>query len=408
MSCCCKKGVKHVLVVNSGSSSLKFTLFDMAEKAILAKGLVERIGADNANLVYSRTDDAKTEEAVEAKNHTQALTLVTKKLVDPAVGVLPSLSEVDAIGHRILHGGEIFKESALIDDTVLAKLDTLVPLGPLHMPANIGGVRACQEIFPGVPNVGVFDTAFHQTMPDYVSHYGISEEYYRKYGFRKYGFHGTSHRFVTRATAEYLGKKPEDTTIITCHLGNGSSIAAIKNGKVFDTSMGLTPLAGLVMGTRSGDLDPAVVLELIRHGMTADEVDTLLNKKSGMWAMGGIQSGDMRDLEGAAAAGNADAERALEMWAHRIALFVGGYFAVLGGADAIVFTGGIGENSTASRARVMKRIAALGSVLDPEANKGRGGPRLISTADSKVKAIVISTDEELMIAQDTVQLVSDR
>ena len=406
MSPCCKKAAKYVLVVNSGSSSLKFTLFDMAENAVLAKGIVERIGAGNANLVYTRTGDPKTEEAVEAANHTQALLLVTKKLVDPAIGVLKDLSDVDAIGHRILHGGEIFKESAVIDADALAKLDALVPLGPLHMPANIGGIRACQEIFPGVPNVGVFDTAFHQTMPDYVSHYGISEEYYRKYGFRKYGFHGTSHRFVTRAAAEYLGKKPEEVSLVTCHLGNGSSIAAIKNGKVFDTSMGLTPLAGLVMGTRSGDLDPAVVLELIRHGMSADEVDTLLNKKSGMWAIGGIQSGDMRDLEGAAASGNAEAERALEMWAHRIALYVGGYFTVLGGVDAIVFTGGIGENSCNSRARVMKRLAALGTVLDPEANKERGGPRFISTPDCALKAIVISTDEELMIAQDTVQLVA--
>ena len=405
MSCsCCKKAVRHVLVVNSGSSSLKFTLFDMAEKAILAKGLVERIGADNANLVYARTGDPKREEAVEARDHAQALTLVTKKLVDPEVGVLKSLADVDAIGHRILHGGEIFKESALIDDEALAKLDALVPLGPLHMPANIGGIRACQEIFPGVPNVGVFDTAFHQTMPDYVSHYAISEDYYKKYGFRKYGFHGTSHRFVTRAAAEFLGKKPEETTIITCHLGNGSSLAAIKNGKVLDTTMGLTPLAGVIMGTRCGDIDAAVVLELIRHGMSADEVDTLLNKKSGMWAIGGVHSGDMRDLEAAAAAGNADSERALEAWAYRIALFIGGYYTVLGGADAIIFTGGIGENSCASRARVLKRLTALGVRLDEEANARRGGPNVITTADSTLKAVVIPTDEELMIAQDTAAL----
>ncbi len=397
--------VKHVLVVNSGSSSLKFTLFDMQAKSILAKGLVERIGMPNANLVYARTGSPKAEELVKADNHSQALGLVTKKLIDPEVGVLKSLSEVDAIGHRVLHGGEIFKESTLVTPDVLAKLDTLVPLGPLHMPANIGGVRACESIFPGVPNVAVFDTAFHQTMPDYVSRYAISEEFYKKYGFRKYGFHGTSHRFVTLATAEFLGKRPEETTIITCHLGNGSSCAAIKNGKVFDTTMGLTPLAGVVMGTRSGDLDPAVVLELLRHGMSVDEVDTLLNKKSGLYAVGGIQSGDMRDMCEHAAKGEPAAEMALEMWAHRIALFVGGYFAVLGGADAIVFTGGIGENSVDSRARVMKRLAALGCVLDPEANKGRGGPRVISTPDSKVKALVISTDEELMIAQDTAAIV---
>ena len=404
MSCSCKKAVRHVLVVNSGSSSLKFTLFDMAEKTILAKGLVERIGADNANLVYARTGDEKREEAVEARDHAQALTLVTKKLVDPEVGVLKSLAEVDAIGHRVLHGGEVFKESALIDDEALAKLDALVPLGPLHMPPNIGGIRACREIFPGVPNVGVFDTAFHQTMPDYVSHYAISEDYYRKYGFRKYGFHGTSHRFVTRAAAEFLGKKPEETTIITCHLGNGSSLAAIKDGKVLDTTMGLTPLAGVIMGTRCGDIDAAVVLELIRHGMSADEVDTLLNKKSGMWAIGGVHSGDMRDLEAAAAAGNPDSERALEAWAYRIALFIGGYYTVLGGVDAIVFTGGIGENSCGSRARVLRRLGALGVTLDAEANARRGGPNVISGADSKLKVVVIPTDEELMIAQDTAAL----
>ena len=401
MSSCCSKAVRHVLVVNSGSSSLKFTLFDMERDAILAKGLVERIGADNANLVYARTGADKREEAVEARDHAQALTLVTKKLVDPEVGVLKSLSEVDAIGHRVLHGGEVFKESALIDDEALAKLDALVPLGPLHMPANIGGIRACREIFPGVPNVGVFDTAFHQTMPDYVSHYAISEEYYRKYGFRKYGFHGTSHRFVTRAAADFLGKKPEDTTLITCHLGNGSSLAAIQNGKVLDTTMGLTPLAGVIMGTRCGDIDPAVVLELLRHGMTVDEVDTLLNKKSGMWAIGGVHSGDMRDLEAAAVAGNPDSERALEAWAYRIALFIGGYYTVLGGVDAIVFTGGIGENSCSSRGRVVRRLAALCVKLDETANARRGGPNVISTPDSAVKAVVIPTDEELMIARDT-------
>jgi len=259
------KSPDKILVINSGSSSLKFTLYSIAQgNRRLANGLVERIGTASANMAYRRDDEPKSERIVSAEDHAAALKLLTECLVDPERGVLASLDEVDAIGHRMLHGGEIFKAATAIDPDVMSKLKALVPLGPLHMPANIGGVEACEKIFPGAPNVAVFDTAFHQTMPDHVSHYAIPNEYYEKYGIRKYGFHGTSHHFVMLATAEFLGRKPEDLKLITCHLGNGSSIAAIKNGKVYDTTMGLTPLAGLVMGTRCGNLDPAVVLTLVR------------------------------------------------------------------------------------------------------------------------------------------------
>ena len=308
----------------------------------------------------------------------------------------------------MLHGGEIFKAATAIDPDVMSKLKALVPLGPLHMPANIGGVEACEKIFPGAPNVAVFDTAFHQTMPDHVSHYAIPNEYYEKYGIRKYGFHGTSHHFVMLATAEFLGRKPEDLKLITCHLGNGSSIAAIKNGKVYDTTMGLTPLAGLVMGTRCGNLDPAVVLTLVRLGMSADEIDNLLNKKSGLLGVGGINSGDMRDIVNNAAKGVKSAETALAMWAHRIVLFIGGYSTLIGGADAVVFTGGIGENSFQARERVLNLLAPLGCYIDREANNTRRGPCYLSTPESKVAAIVMPTDEELMIAKETFEVISSR
>ncbi|MBR1609471.1 MAG: acetate kinase [Kiritimatiellae bacterium] len=400
------KDIKNVLVVNSGSSSLKFTVYDMAREEKLANGLVERIGSDAANMVYRRGDGPKAEKPVSAKDHAEALQLVCAALTDPRTGVLGSLDEVDAIGHRVLHGAEIFKEATLVTADSLAAMKTLVPFGPLHMPPNIGGIEACQKIFPGVPNVAVFDTAFHQTMPPCAARYAIPDEYRSKYGIRKYGFHGTSHHFVTLAAAEFLGKPADEVNLVTCHLGNGSSLAAIKNGKVFDTTMGLTPLAGVVMGTRSGDLDPAVVLELARKGMSPDEIDALLNKKSGLLGVGGINSGDMRDMVNAAAAGNPDAELALEMWAHRIVLYIGGYFALVGGADAIVFTGGIGENSRPARARILSRLACLGVDFDEEANATRNGPCFLTKPGSKVAAIVMPTDEELMIARETFGLVA--
>ena len=403
------KSPDKILVINSGSSSLKFTLYSIAQgNRRLANGLVERIGTASANMAYRRDDEPKSERIVSAEDHAAALKLLTECLVDPERGVLASLDEVDAIGHRMLHGGEIFKAATAIDPDVMSKLKALVPLGPLHMPANIGGVEACEKIFPGAPNVAVFDTAFHQTMPDHVSHYAIPNEYYEKYGIRKYGFHGTSHHFVMLATAEFLGRKPEDLKLITCHLGNGSSIAAIKNGKVYDTTMGLTPLAGLVMGTRCGNLDPAVVLTLVRLGMSADEIDTLLNKKSGLLGVGGINSGDMRDIVNSAAKGVKSAETALAMWAHRIVLFIGGYSTLIGGADAVVFTGGIGENSFQARERVLNLLAPLGCYIDREANNTRRGPCYLSTPESKVAAIVMPTDEELMIAKETFEVVSSR
>ncbi len=400
------KQIDKILVINSGSSSLKFTLYAMDGEEKLASGLVERIGSKSANMVYRRGNDPKEEHSVDAPNHDAALKLVTERLVAPGNGVIGSLSEVDAIGHRVLHGGELFKEAALVNDSVLQKLNTLVHLGPLHMPANIGGIKACEKIFGETPNVAVFDTAFHQSMPDYASHYALPDEYYRKYGIRKYGFHGTSHHFVTLATAEFLGKKPEELKIVTCHLGNGSSLAAVKYGKVLDTSMGLTPLAGVVMGTRCGNLDPAVVLTLIREGMSADEIDNLLNKKSGLLGVGGINSNDMRDIVKNAAEGLPSACLALNMWTHRLVFYIGAYFTLLSGADAIVFTGGIGENSWQARATLADQLSALGCIIDPEANKNLRGPCRISTADSKVAALVIPTDEELMIAKETFDIVS--
>ncbi len=398
--------IENILVVNSGSSSLKFTLYRIDGERRLANGLVERIGSASANMVYRRGDEPKSERPVSAPDHAAALRLVCEALTDGRTGVLKSLDEVDAIGHRVLHGADLFRDATLMTPENLERVKTLVPFGPLHMPPNIGGIEACQKIFPGVPNVAVFDTAFHQTMPDCAARYAIPDEFRAKYGIRKYGFHGTSHHFVTLAAAEFLGKKPEETNLVTCHLGNGSSLAAIKNGKVFDTTMGLTPLAGVVMGTRSGDLDPAVVLELVRKGMSADEIDNLLNKKSGLLGVGGIGSGDMRDIVNAAQDGNASAALALDMWAHRIVQYIGGYFTLVGGADAIVFTGGIGENSAAARAKVLSRLGCLGVDFDEEANATRRGPCYLSRPGSKVAAIIVPTDEELMIARETYQVVT--
>lgn len=397
---------EKILVINSGSSSLKLTLYAISTKQRLASGLVERIGTESANMVYSRSGEPKTEKTVVADNHAAALEILTKCLVDPKLGVMDSLAEIGAIGHRVLHGGEIFKEATMVTADVMTQLRYLVPLGPLHMPANIGGVEACKKIFPDAPNVAVFDTAFHQTMPDYASHYAIPNEYYEKYGIRKFGFHGTSHHYVTLATAEFLGKKPEELKLVTCHLGNGSSLAAVKYGKVYDTTMGLTPLDGVVMGTRSGNLDPAVVLTLVRQGMTADEIDNLLNKKSGLLGVGGINSGDMRDIVNNAANGVETAKLALDMWIHRIIFYIGGYSALIGGADAIVFTGGIGENSWQARSRVISQLGSIGCTMDEDANRTRRGPCFVSTADSRVAAIIMPTDEELMIARQTFEVVT--
>ena len=396
-----------ILVINSGSSSLKFTLFEMegGSNTVIASGLVERVGTPTPNLIIKRPDGFKFEESPEGvKNHSDGLRAVCAKLVDPQIGVLKSLSEVKAIGHRVLHGGEKITAPVKVDAEVKDIIRECIPLGPLHNPANLSGIEACEEIFAGVPNVAVFDTQFHQTMPPEAYLYAIPMDFYKKYGIRKYGFHGTSHRFVTLSTAEFLGKKPEDITIITCHLGNGCSMAAVKNGKVIDTTMGLTPLEGLMMGTRSGDMDPAAVLRMVQVGNTAQDVDTILNKKSGLLAIGGIGSGDMRDIVNAADSGNKDAALALKMFIRRIVKYIGSYYVLLGGADAIVFTGGIGEHSIPERKAILDGIACLGIKCDDAKNKecfGKAG--VISTDDSAWKAIVMPTNEELMIALDTVK-----
>ena len=394
-----------VLVVNSGSSSLKFTLFDMDTKAPICKGLVERIGMDAPKLIYQRGDEAKLEEQLTIKNHAEALRSVCDKLVDANVGVLKSLSEVDAIGHRVLHGGSRYTAPIIVDQAVKDGIRACFPLGPLHNPANLGGIEACEEVFPGVKNVAVFDTAFHQTMEPEAYLYAIPQEYYKKYDIRKYGFHGTSHKYVYFKSCEFLGLDPAKAKIITCHLGNGSSLAAVKGGKVLDTSMGLTPLMGLVMGTRCGDMDPAVVPFIMKQtGMSPDEIDTMMNKKSGLLGVSGLSS-DMRDIEKARDEGHEGAATAYKMFMHRLLHYIGGYYLLLGGPDAIVFTGGIGENGIATRKNVVDAMAIYGIKLDEAANNCRGKQVVISTADSKVKVLVTPTNEELMIAMETIALV---
>ena len=397
-----------VLVINAGSSSLKFTLFDMegSNNTVIASGLVERVGSDKPNIIYKRPDGFKVDLPLEAgADHAAGLKAVCDQLVNPEYGVLKSLSEVTAIGHRVLHGGEKITQPVKIDEAAKAIIRECFPLGPLHNPANLMGIEACEKIFPGVPNIGVFDTQFHQTMPPEAYLYAIPYEYYTEHGIRKYGFHGTSHHFVTLSTAEYLGKKVEDTTIITCHLGNGCSMAAVKNGKVIDTTMGLTPLEGLMMGTRSGDIDAAAVIRMIELGSTPKEVDNILNKKSGLFAIAGINSGDMRDVVGSAESGNERAQLAIKMFVRRIVKYIGSYFVLLGGADAIVFTGGIGEHSCGTRKEIIDGVAALGVKLDEAKNATCHSADTISTADSAFKVIVMPTNEELMIAKSTLAVL---
>ena len=396
-----------VLVINAGSSSLKFTLFDMSNGAeqVIASGLVERVGTDKPNLSYKRPDGFKQEESPKVQNHGDALKAVCAKLCDPEVGVLKNLSEVTAIGHRVLHGGEKITMPVKVDQGVKDIIRECFPLGPLHNPANLMGIEACEEIFAGVPNVAVFDTQFHQTMPPEAYLYAIPYEYYEKHAIRKYGFHGTSHHFVTDSTAEFLGKKVEDLNIITCHLGNGCSMAAIKNGKVIDTTMGLTPLEGLMMGTRSGDMDPAAVVRMIELGSTPKEVDTILNKKSGLFGVAGLGTGDMRDIEAAANEGKGRADLALKMFVRRVVKYIGAYYVLIGAPEALVFTGGIGENSKEIRQMIVDAIGCLGIKIDAEKNNVRGKKCVVSTADSKWKAIIMPTNEELMIARNTLEVL---
>ena len=393
-----------VLVVNAGSSSLKFTVYRMAREEVLAKGMVERIGLPGPALRYSRQDGRTVECGISVDTHEQALEIACAQLVGSDAGVVEALSEIEAIGHRVVHGGETFTGSALVTPDVQRSIRECCALAPLHNPANLGGIQACERVFPGVPNVAVFDTAFHQTMPAQSFLFAIPLEYYERDGIRKYGFHGTSHRFVAEATAAFVGRPLTELKLITCHLGNGASITAVDHGRVLETSMGMTPLSGLIMGTRCGDIDPGVVLYLQKTGLSAEAVDSLLNRRSGMLGLAGTGSSDMRDIIAAADGGDAAAARALDMYVHRLVSYIGSYYVLLDGADAVVFTGGVGENSALLRARVLGRLGSLGCRLDESRNEARGQAALISRDDSAVAAIVMPTDEELMIARETVRV----
>ena len=395
-----------ILVLNCGSSSLKYQLIDMSNEEVLCVGLVERIGIEGSVLKQEK-DGVEGKLIVEQpmKNHQDAIKLVLDAVVDPQYGGVKDIKEVEAVRHRVVHGGEKFAGSVLITDEVKAALEECIELAPLHNPANIMGIEACEAILPGVPMVGVFDTAFHQTMPKSSYLYGLPHELYTKYGVRRYGFHGTSHRYVSQRAAAMLGKNIEDCKIITCHLGNGASVAAIDGGKSVDTSMGFTPLEGLIMGTRCGDIDAAILPFLMeKEGLDAKGLSDLMNKKSGVYGMTGISS-DFRDIEDAAAQNNELAQVALESYAKKVKKYIGSYAAEMNGVDAVVFTAGVGENGIDMRADIMANMDFLGMKLDEEANKVRGKERVISTEDSKVKILLIPTNEELMIARDTLELV---
>ena len=395
----------NVLVINCGSSSLKYQLIDSETEAVLAKGLCERIGIDG-RLVYQKTglDKEITEAAM--PTHKQAIQMVLDAIVNPKTGALKSLAEVDAVGHRVVHGGEKFASSVVLTEEVLAQIEECNDLAPLHNPANLIGIRACQELMPNVPMVGVFDTAFHQTMPKKAYLYGLPHEYYEKYKVRRYGFHGTSHSFVSKRLVEYLGMDLNNSKVIVAHLGNGASVSAVVNGKCVDTSMGLTPLEGLVMGTRSGDIDPAI-MEFIakKENLDIEGVMNVLNKKSGVQGMTGISS-DFRDLEAAYNEGNEYAINAIEVSCYRVAKYIGSYVAAMNGVDAIAFTAGIGENTNLVRRKIVAYLGYLGITIDNEVNDAtHGDEAVISTPDSKVKVCVIPTNEELAIARETVALV---
>ncbi len=393
-----------VLVVNCGSSSLKYQLFDMTDESVLAKGLVERIGLKGSVLTHRRGSEKYIIEE-EIPNHEKAIALVVQALVDPVQGVLGSMSEISAIGHRVVHAGEDFSGSVLITEAVMEALRRNTELAPLHNPPNIMGIEACQKLMHGVPQAGVFDTAFHQSMPPEAYLYGIPYELYKKYKIRRYGFHGTSHKYVSERAAAMLNRPLEETKIITCHLGNGASIAAVKGGKSIDTSMGFTPLEGVVMGTRSGDLDPYIVFYLMnKENWSADKTNTFLNKSCGVLGLSGVSS-DFRDIEEAAGQGNPQAQVALDRFAYTVKKYIGSYAAVLDGVDAIVFTAGLGENSAFMREKICSGLGYLGVEIDPVKNKIRGEEVDISTAKSKTHVLVIPTNEELMIARDTNEIV---
>ena len=395
----------NILVINCGSSSLKFQLIDMTTEAVQAKGLCERIGIDGSRIVYTPAGGEKMTIESPMPTHTEAIKLVRDCLTNAEYGVIKSLKEINAVGHRVVHGGEKFASSTIITDEVIKVIEECNELAPLHNPANLIGINVCRELMPGVPMVGVFDTAFHQTMPKKAYLYGLPIKAYTDYKIRRYGFHGTSHSFVSKRVAEFLGKPVEDLKTIVCHLGNGASICAVDGGKSVDTSMGFTPLAGLVMGTRSGDIDPAILEYYAnKEGLTLSEVTTVLNKKSGMEGLTGGKS-DFRDLEEGYEAGDQACIDAIEVFCYNVARFVGAYAASLNGVDVIAFTAGIGENSGFVRGKICEYLGYLGITIDAEQNSKRGEDIIISTPDSKVTVCVIPTNEELMIARDTKALV---
>lgn len=395
-----------ILVLNCGSSSIKYKLFDMTTKEVLAQGGIEKIGSVGSFLKLTLPNGEKKILEKDIPEHTAGIEFILNTLVSPEYGAIKSLDEINAVGHRMVHGGERFSESVLLNKEVLDAFIACNDLAPLHNPANLKGVNAVSAILPNVPQVGVFDTAFHQTMPDYAYMYAIPYELYEKYGVRRYGFHGTSHRYVSQRVCEFLGVDPKGKKIITCHIGNGGSISAIKDGKCIDTSMGLTPLEGLVMGTRSGDIDAgAVTFIMEKEGLNATGVSNLLNKKSGVLGVSGVSS-DMRELEAAVAAGNPKAILAEKMYFYRIKKYIGAYAAALGGVDIILFTGGVGENQANCRSEVCEGLEFMGVKIDLEKNKVRGEEAIISADDSKVTVAVIPTDEELMIASDTLAILN--
>ena len=395
-----------ILVINAGSSSLKYQLIDMENENLLAKGICEQIGDSNATFTHKVPSDSSKniKEAHLMANHGEAIQLVLDTLVDEKSGVISSMDEIGAVGHRVLHGGEKFSASVLVTDAVKDAIRECFKFGPLHNPANLKGIEACEKIM-SVPQVAVFDTGFHQTMPDYAYMYALPYEYYEQDGIRRYGFHGTSHRYVAGRCIELLGGQAEGTKIVTCHLGNGSSISAVKDGKCFDTTMGLTPLEGIIMGTRCGSVDPAIVPTIMKaHNLTPDEMDTLMNKKSGMLGIAGTS--DNRTIEQMAKDGNPRAKLVESMLCHQLTKYIGGFAAAMGGIDAVVFTGGIGENNPQYRTRVAENIKFLGTDIDEEKNHVRGEEIEISTPGSKVKMYVIPTNEELVIARDTLAILN--
>jgi acetate kinase len=396
----------NVLVINCGSSSLKYQLIDSESEKVLAKGICERIGINGSAITHQPEGGEKVKTEVSMNNHTVAVKLVIEKLTDAKVGVIQSLDEIGAVGHRIVHGGEKFSAATLLTDEVIKEVESCNDLAPLHNPANLIGINSCREIMPMVPMVGVFDTAFHQTMPKRAYLYGIPYEYYEKYKVRRYGFHGTSHEFVSKRCAEILGKDKKDLKVVVCHLGNGASVSAVDGGKCIDTSMGITPLEGLIMGTRSGDIDPAIVSFLAdKENLSAEEVVDILNKKSGVLGLSNGFSSDFRDLGEAAVNGNEQAKVALDTYAYRVAKYIGAYAVAMKGLDAIVFTAGVGENNIKARESIGEYVGFLGTSVDPEKNQIRGEEVILSKESDKVVTMVIPTDEELAIARETVRIL---